>query len=85
MGAKVRFGVALFYGAAIALWSCAFLLLRRDPLALLALLPIAGHLARQAILLRPDDGAGALTLFRSNRFAGLLMAMACYVVGNTGF
>ncbi|MFC4296130.1 4-hydroxybenzoate octaprenyltransferase [Novosphingobium tardum] len=85
MGANVRFGVALFYGAAIALWSCAFLLLRRDPLALLALLPIAGHLARQAILLRPDDGAGALTLFRSNRFAGLLMAMACYVVGNTGF
>jgi len=28
------------------------------------------------------DGDNALARFRSNRFAGLLMALACWVVGN---
>ena len=31
-----------------------------------------------------DDGGNALALFRSNRFAGLLMALACWVAGNAG-
>ena len=31
--------------------------------------------------MRPEDGADALAKFRSNRFAGLLMFAACYVVG----
>jgi len=42
---------------------------------------VAVHLGWQALTLRPDDGDGALARFRSNRFAGLLMAAACYVVG----
>ena len=45
---------------------------------------VAAHLAWQVTALRPDDGADALAKFRSNRFAGLLLAAACYVVGNTG-
>ena len=84
MGAHVRGGVATFYAAAVALWALAFWLLRGDPLALLALLPMAAHLAWQVLALRPDDGDDALAKFRSNRFAGLLLAAACYVVGNTG-
>jgi 4-hydroxybenzoate polyprenyltransferase len=33
--------------------------------------------------LRPDDGADALAKFRSNRFAGLLVFLACFVVGTS--
>ena len=84
MGTHVRGGVAAFYAAAVALWALSFWLLRGDPIAFLALLPMAGHLAWQVRALRPDDGDDALAKFRSNRFAGLLLAAACYVVGTTG-
>ena len=50
---RVRGGVALFYAAALALWALAFWLLRPDWLALLALLPMAGHLAWQVVTLDP--------------------------------
>ena len=46
--------------------------------------PVAVLLGWQALTLRPDDGDGALRRFRANRFAGLLMAAACYVVGAAG-
>ncbi|AXJ96008.1 MULTISPECIES: 4-hydroxybenzoate octaprenyltransferase [unclassified Sphingomonas] len=81
MGAHVRGGTAAFYAAAVALWGGAIWCVRPDPVALAALLPVAGHLAWQVATLRPDDGAGALRRFRSNRFAGLLMFLACLVVG----
>ena len=42
---------------------------------------MALHLLWQVAALKPDDGADALAKFRSNRFAGLLMFAACYVVG----
>lgn len=82
LGGKVRGGVAGFYAAALALWSLAFWLLRPDWLALAALIPMAGHLAWQVVTLDPADGEVALRRFRANRFAGLLMALACWVVGN---
>ena len=50
--------------------------------ALLALLPAAGHLMWQAFTLDPADPDNPLARFRSNRFAGLLVAAACFVVGN---
>jgi 4-hydroxybenzoate polyprenyltransferase len=81
MGARVRLGVGLFYLAALALWAGAIWVLRPDWLALVALLPVAGHFLWQVATLSPDDGAGALRRFRSNRFAGLLMFLACVVVG----
>ncbi len=84
MGSHVRGGVAAFYAVAVALWGLAIWLLRGDPIALLALLPMAGHLAWQVLTLNAKDGDDALAKFRSNRFAGLLLAAACYVVGNTG-
>jgi 4-hydroxybenzoate polyprenyltransferase len=82
MGAHVRGGVATFYAAAVAFWALAFWLLRPDALALLALLPAAAHLAWQVLTLDPDDSDNPLARFRSNRFAGLLVALACWVVGN---
>ena len=84
MGAKVRAGVAAFYGAAMALWALAFWLLRPDWLALLALLPLACHLLWQLLTLEPGDADNALARFRANRSAGLLMALACWVAGNAG-
>ena len=81
LGSRVRAGVAGFYALAVALWGGAIWLVRPDPLALAALLPVALHFIWQVATLSPDDGAGALARFRSNRFAGLLMFAACFVVG----
>ena len=81
MGRRVREGVALFYALALALWAAAFWLIRPDPLALVALLPAAAHFGWQVATLNPAGGANALARFRSNRFAGLLVALACLVVG----
>ena len=47
-----------------------------------ALLPAAVQFAWQVSTLDPDDGSSALVRFRSNRWLGLLVAAACYVVGN---
>lgn len=82
MGAHVHGGVGAFYAAACVLWGVAFWQIRPDPLALVALLPMALHLAWQVLTLKVDDGGNALARFRSNRFAGLLMAAACFVVGS---
>jgi 4-hydroxybenzoate polyprenyltransferase len=82
LGESVQAGVIAFYCLALTFWGLAFLLLRGDWLALLALVPAAMHLMWQGFTLDSGDGAGALDRFRSNRFAGALVAAACYVVGN---
>lgn len=84
MGARVQAGIAWFYAAAVALWALGFWLYRPDPLALLALLPVAGHLLWQVATLDAEDPANPLARFRANRWAGALMAAACFVVGNAG-
>lgn len=82
LGRHVRGGVAAFYAGAILCWALAFWWLRPDPLALLALAPAALHLGWQVLTLNPDDGDNALARFRGNRFTGLVLALACWVVGN---
>ena len=77
---RSKAGVAGLYALALACWAGALWLVRPDPLALLALLPMAAHLGWQVLTLR-EDGADPLVKFRSNRFAGLLMALACLTVG----
>lgn len=79
-GKHVKAGVAALYAMALACWAGAIWLVRADALALAALVPVALHLAWQVATLR-EDGIDPLAKFRSNRFAGLLMAAACYVVG----
>jgi 4-hydroxybenzoate polyprenyltransferase len=83
LGSRVRAGVAVSYVAALLLWSVALWRERPDGLALVALLPMAIHLAHQVVTLKPGDGEDALAKFRSNRFAGLLMFLACLVVGTS--
>ena len=81
MGRHVRAGVALCYVLALGLWATAIWQVRPDSLALVALLPMAAHLLWQVATLR-EDGADPLIKFRANRFAGLLMFLACLVVGS---
>ncbi|WP_340267091.1 4-hydroxybenzoate octaprenyltransferase [Sphingobium mellinum] len=81
MGRHVRAGVALCYLLALSLWAAALWQVRPQLLALAALLPMAAHLGWQVTKLK-EDGADPLTTFRSNRFAGLLMFLACLVVGS---
>ena len=81
LGSRAKAGIAVTYLVAIGGWSGALWVVRPEPLALIALIPIAIHLAGQVIRIDPDDGTRALALFRSNRIAGLLMFLACLVVG----
>lgn len=84
LGGAVKGGVTAFYLGALALWALGFWLYRPDWIALLTLVPVAGHLLWQVATLDPADGGNALDRFRSNRWAGALMALACFVVGNAG-
>jgi 4-hydroxybenzoate polyprenyltransferase len=84
LGARARLGIAVFYLLALAFWAGAIRVLRPEALALAALLPMAIHLLWQVTTLKAEDGADALAKFRSNRFAGLLMFLACLVVGTAG-
>jgi 4-hydroxybenzoate polyprenyltransferase len=77
--------VAGFYVAALLLWAAALWLQLGDPLAVLALLPLALHFLWQCRELGrglADTGpTTALRLFRANRMSGLLLFAACAVVG----
>lgn len=83
LGAHVKAGVTIFYCLAVACWAGAFWLVRPQLLGLAALLPVAFHFIWQITSLQVSNGDDALAKFRSNRFAGLLVAMACAVVGST--
>ena len=81
LGTHLRGGVIGFQALAILCWGAALWRVRPEPLALVTLLPVAAHLAWQGLALRVADPADALAKFRSNRFAGLLLFLACFVVG----
>jgi 4-hydroxybenzoate polyprenyltransferase len=81
LGDKAPIGIGIFYTLALLLWAAAIWAVRPEWLALLALLPVALHLANQALRADPGDGEGALSLFRSNRTAGLLVLLGMLVVG----
>ena len=84
MGAHVRTGVFIFYLIALLLWGGAFWMIRPQIIALITLAPVALHLFWQVLTLRIADGDDALAKFRSNRFAGFVMALACLAVGTAG-
>lgn len=83
LGGKIRAGVAAFYMLTIIGWGLAIWSVRPEKQALVALLPVAIHLAMQVASLK-SDGSNALGHFRSNRTAGLLAALAFLVVGAAG-
>ena len=81
LGERVKVGVGVCYALALVGWAAAIWSVRPDPVALLALFPAAIHLGRQVARADPSDGAGALALFRSNRFTGLLLFAGFLAVG----
>lgn len=82
LGSRARGGVASFYAGALLCWALSVWSVRPQGLTLLSLVPVAVHLAWQVATLRAADGDDALAKFRSNRFAGLLMFLACLTVGS---
>jgi 4-hydroxybenzoate polyprenyltransferase len=84
MKGRIVPGVTALYILALAGWAVAVWLIRPDWLALLALLPVATHLGWQVATLDTADGMNALARFRSNRLAGLLMALAFLTIGSVG-
>ena len=81
LGDQAKLGVGICYALALAGWAVAVWWVRPDWIALLALLPAAFHLAMQVAKADPSDGAGALALFRANRFTGLLLFLGFLAVG----
>ena len=81
LGGQAKLGIAICYALALCGWAAAIWAVRPDWLALLALLPAALHLAYQVARTDPADGPGALALFRSNRFTGLLLFLGFLAVG----
>lgn len=84
LGENIKFGVLVFYLLAVVGWTSAIWLVRPDPIALIALAPVVLHLFWQVGTLNEGNGQDALAKFRSNRFAGLLIFLACLVVGQAG-
>ncbi len=81
LGRAVRSGVATFYGVAVACAASAAYIAGLGPWFWLVLIAYGAHLMLQARAIRLDDPARALTLFRSNREAGLLLLVAIVVGG----
>ena len=81
LGGKARLGVAICYALALFGWGAAIWLVFPFWLSLVTLIPAAFHLAGQAWRTDPAEGAGALALFRSNRWCGALVFAAMLVVG----
>lgn len=82
LGQHVQLGVAIFYLLALFSWAIAFWLMRSQMMVLLAMIPMALHLMWQVVTLKdaPND---ALNKFRSNRFAGFLLFLACLTIGQS--
>jgi 4-hydroxybenzoate polyprenyltransferase len=76
LGARAPLGVRLFYALSALLAGLCGLAGGLSPLFFLLLPLFAAHLAAQAFGLRPSDPDAALRRFRSNREAGLLLALA---------
>jgi 4-hydroxybenzoate polyprenyltransferase len=76
LGERVRLGVAIFYGLAVALALASVFGARLGALSLIGVALYAGHLLWQARRVRLEDGALALRLFKSNRMAGFILFLA---------
>lgn len=87
LGRHVRLGVGVLYTGALLGWGLAlyWIMWPHTWMTSLALLPVAIHLGWQVGTMRAGDAGNVLARFRSNRFAGFLVAMACLVVAAAGY
>jgi len=80
-GRNAKRWIAMFYAASFALLATAGLAAHLGPLFLLLIVPAGAHLLWQARELDIGSAASALRLFRANRDAGALAALAYFVSG----
>jgi len=76
LGERTRPWLGGFYAATIALFALAGALAGASPVYFIALVPAGLHLARQTRRLDIHDSHICLSLFKSNRNAGLLLLLA---------
>jgi 4-hydroxybenzoate polyprenyltransferase len=81
LGAKTKGAVRIFYAASIALAAAASLVAGFHPLMLLFLAAPGAQLIWQTRKIDIDDPAACLTIFKSNREAGLLVLAALLLGG----
>ena len=79
LGKYIRWGVSLFYLAAILFWTAGFWGLLGPGVWLGGLGLMSCHLIWQITKLRRDDPASALQLFKSNRDAGLILSAGLFL------
>ncbi|MCJ2128437.1 4-hydroxybenzoate octaprenyltransferase [Methylobacterium sp. E-045] len=72
-GRGLRPAIGLCYAVSVAAVAAASYLAGAGPVGALGVALFALHLGWQVVRLKPGDGRGALTLFRSNRDAGLIL------------
>ncbi|KQT83693.1 4-hydroxybenzoate octaprenyltransferase [Methylobacterium sp. Leaf465] len=72
-GRRMRGAIGLCYGTSVGFVALAAVLAGAGPVGLLGVALFGVHLGRQVLRLDTRDGRGALTLFRSNREAGLIL------------
>jgi 4-hydroxybenzoate polyprenyltransferase len=75
-GSRAPDWIAVFYGVAVLCFVLGGFVAKMNWLFVLFLLAAAAHLGWQAMTVRVDDPVRALKLFRSNRDAGFLIALA---------
>ncbi len=75
LGAGLKAGVALFYGATILLLAAALWRWTGTPLLLAGLAPAALHLGWQVRRFEPSDTSTALACFRANQLTGALLVL----------
>lgn len=75
-GAQTKQWLALFYFATIAFFAIGGAMSGASPVYFISLIPGAAHLARQVHVANIDNGEACLKVFKSNRDAGLLLALA---------
>lgn len=72
-GRGLRPAIGLCYAVSVAAIAAASTLAGAGPVGALGVTLFALHLGWQVVRLKPGDGRGALTLFRSNRDTGLIL------------
>lgn len=77
-GDRVRTGVALSYGLSVILIMSG-LVTSQSPISAVAVIPFATHLMWQVFRLDHNDTSLALRLFKSNRWAALLLIIALFI------
>lgn len=81
MGGQIRLGVGLCYAGCLVLIAGSALIAQANWLFAIGFVLFAAHLIRQAMSFDPSDGAQCLSVFKSNRIAGVIL-LASFVLGS---